>query len=123
MSDDAFLMAIIAGGVAKAAGTGEGGCPHPALSALACCWRYGWRGGRVAGRNNSRETSRETRPGRGRSALGPRREWSRKDLLRLDNCVAAGMSAQLTALVLKRSYASIRTMASKRRTAQAKAAA
>lgn len=127
--DAAFLMAIIAGGVAKAAGSGLLACPYRVSSGLGAFWRHGWRRGKAPGGNISRETlcetgrGRETRPGRGGSIMGPRRKWRDWDLLELDECLDEGMSRRLIAQVLERSYASVRTMVSKRQKALARDAA
>ncbi len=108
----AYHLAVIAGGVARAAKAPISDNPHKRGSLKAKCWAYGWRG--------EETVSRETKaPGRGRSALGPRTEWTEAELAELDEL--AGLPSPLIAGILERSSAAVRVQLSRRR-AKARAA-
>lgn len=97
---DAFHFAVIAGGVAKAAGSPLSANPHKREGVLWKCWRAGYfRDGTV---------SRETKPGRGRSVNGPRSEWSVEELRELEQFASANVTQEVIGLVLGRSHQAVR---------------
>lgn len=114
MSDDPFLLAIMAGGVHASAGHPPTDNPHRDGSALALCWRHGFEGGRIKD-TVSRETKSVPRPGRGRPVMGDRGEWTKDTLRQLKVCTEAGMSRVLAAKVLGRSAQAVRTQASRQK--------
>lgn len=108
MSDDAFKFIMIAGGVAKAAGKGIDESPYSAWTPEWLAWRYGFNG-LFFGRNQKGPVPRETKSGgRGRSVLGPRREWSADEMRALEACDRAEMSEGLIAAVMGRSYPAVK---------------
>ena len=77
---------------------------------LATLWRAGWHGAHVA-----RETV--SSPGRGRGAIGPRREWSKTELAVI--AAAHDVADRDLAYALGRSYTAVRIKRSRLRKARA----
>ena len=99
-ADDPFRLAIIRGGVARAAGQPESSNPWGERSGYGLCWLHGYRRDPVSRETVSRSSRRPLSAERGRE---------------LQTLIAAGCTQRLAAEIIDRTHQAVRNWLSRQK--------